>query len=306
MQENNWLIKRGITQTVINDFGIHIGNQYKIGKSIVIPINTPSGDFSFNKYRRSPDQGDIKPKYIYDKGSHTSLYGADKIKDVPAVLITEGELDSLVAWSHNIPAVSSTGGAGTFLAEWVEILKDKDVTICYDNDSAGGLGMAKVLKLLPKAHVLFLPDRPGVKDISDYVGSGGDLHELLRTRIHLGSVSEVRDDMSERQSLWRSVFFHEAYIDLNTQPVYEKSKRVYDDNTNKIQHAKNYPITRLLNFKQNKTLCIWHKEDSPSLHYYPKTNTVHCFGCSHHGDAIDVIRQLTGCSFVEALNKLSS
>ena len=92
---------------------------------------------------------DDKPKYIYDKGSKISLYGWWKAKTEKSILITEGEMDSLVAWSANIPAVSSTGGASSFQSEWAELFKDKDVTICFDNDSAGGVGMVKTLKIIP-------------------------------------------------------------------------------------------------------------------------------------------------------------
>lgn len=41
-------------------------------------------------------------------------------------------------------------------------------------------------------------------------------------------------------------------------------------------------------FVNNKSLCIFHKEDKPSLHYYSDSNTLYCFaGCYH-----DVIRKV--------------
>ena len=36
-------------------------------------------------------------------------------------------------------------------------------------------------------------------------------------------------------------------------------------------------------FINNKSLCIFHKEDKPSLHYYRDTNTVYCFAGCYHG-----------------------
>ncbi len=181
MNENmwiDWLTKRGITPAIIDKFGISFQPHPVMGEAIVIPVFDATGVWAFNKYRRDPMQGDVKPKYVYDSGSRATVYGAYFIHEESSVLITEGELDALVAWSYQIPAVSSTGGAGTFLPEWSSYFKDKDVTICYDNDPAGAGGMVRVLSILPQASILFLPDRPGIKDISDYVGSGGDLNGL--------------------------------------------------------------------------------------------------------------------------------
>lgn len=306
MKENiwkDWLNRRGITDAVIEEFGL----SYIEGDSIVIPIYAPDGTFSFNKYRRDPLQGDVKPKYKYDKGSQAKLYGAHKIIAERSVLITEGELDALVAWSLNIPAVSSTGGAGTFSEDWVTCLQGKDVTVCFDNDQAGAQGMVKVLALLPDASVLFLPDRPGIKDISDYVGSGGDLHEILRSRIHFSNLQEVIDDRSVRLSLWQSTFFHDAFIEAHTVPEFVKYERSEVSGKNgDIARAKSCPITDMLKFnREHKALCIWHNEKTPSLHYYKKNNTVYCFGgCGKAADAIDVYRKLHGSTFGEAVKAL--
>lgn len=302
MQENtwiDWLNHRGVSTKVIEEFGLHAGHHYEMGESIVIPITD-----SFNKYRRDPSQGDIKPKYKYDKGGQAALYGAKKIANKKTVLVTEGELDCLVAWSAHIPAVSSTGGAGTFLPEWADILNGKDVTLCFDNDTAGAAGMVKALAIVPWAYVLFLPDRPGVKDISDYVAGGGNLAELLRTRIHFPDIQSVYDDRAERLSLWRSTIFHDAYIEIHTTPVYVRTE--HRGNNDDVSRAKEYPIGNLIKVgREGKTLCIWHAEKTPSLHWYKKTNSVYCFGgCGKSGDVIDVYRQLHNCTFAEAVQEL--
>ncbi|UCF91074.1 MAG: hypothetical protein JSW39_22770 [Desulfobacterales bacterium] len=50
-------------------------------------------------------------------------------------------------------------------------------------------------------------------------------------------------------------------------------------------------------------LCPFHAEKTPSFMVFPD-NRFHCFGCGAHGDSIDFIRQLHGCSFQEALRHL--
>jgi hypothetical protein len=302
MQDNkfiNWLIQRGITPSVIEQFRLEVHEHFFIGSCIKIPIQGTD----FNKYRRDPEQ-DIKPKYISDKGLKAFLYGSIYITEASSVLITEGELDTLVAWSNNIPAVSSTGGANTFLAEWVELLKGKEVTICFDNDDAGAEGMVKVLALLPEAKVLLIPERPNIKDLTDYIKYGGDIHELLLTAKKYTDIEQVKDERALRISLFESVRFHDAYIEYHTPKVIPNSRYVARDNT-KVERAKTYPIGNLIEFRQKKACCIWHNEKTPSLTYYPKTNTVYCFGCGKHGDAIDVYKQIHQCGFKEAVTDLN-
>lgn len=298
----DWMQRRKISDEVISEFKIHCGSNPTFGECIVIPVCDDQGHFLFNKYRRNPTQ-DIKPKYLYDRGSKSALYGIHKAKDEKAILITEGEMDCLVAWSANIPAVSGTGGANTFLEEWGKYFIDKEVYICFDNDLAGGEGMVNALKVVPQAKIVFIPDRPGIKDISDYMQAGGDLNALLKTAKDLNTMEKVLEDRANRQSIWLSTFFHEAFVKEHNKTVYIPRER--DPNIkDKVLRAKDYPIDSFITFTRNKAKCIWHNEKTESMHYYKDTNIVYCFGCGKHGDAIDVYRQVHGCSFKEAIEKL--
>jgi len=294
----DWLNSRKISGQVLEDFGIYGEDQ------IVIPVLDLQGIFSFNKYRRSP-LTDEKPKYWYDKGAKISLYGWWKAKDEKTILITEGELDCITAWSHNIPAVTSTGGAMSFQKEWVSLFDGKEVIVCFDNDHAGADGMVKVLDLMPDAKVLFIPDRANMKDISDYVASGGDLHTLLKNAKRFDGVASVKEDMLQRIATFQSVYFHEAYIKAHTKSNIQYDRPTFDNDA--VTNAKLYPIPNLMEFRGNKACCPFHNEKTPSFNYFPKTNTCYCFGCSKFADAIDVYRQKFGCSFTDAvanLNKL--
>lgn len=311
MQDNNimrdWLSRRKISDSIISEFGIHWGSNPNVGGGcIVIPIHGPDGEFLYNKYRRNPLSEDT-PKYVYDKGGKIALYAVDKIDAGGPVLITEGEMDALVAWSSNIPAVSSTGGAMSFQEEWAKMLECNDVTFCFDNDAVGGAGMVKALGIIPKARVLFLPDRPGVKDISDYVAAGGDLKELLSTARAFDGLESVVSDRAERLALWKSVHFHDAYIKEHTKPTY--APRSEADRTGVaegVARAKAYPITSLLEFNtRGKAICPFHNEKTGSLHYYKDQNRAYCFGgCGRGYDSIDVYRKLYGVGFKEAVEKL--
>lgn len=299
----NWLHARKITDKVISEFGLSL----KEDGRLVIPVCDVHGTFLFNKYRRSPLSED-GPKYTYDKGGKLTLYGADKIHNEDSVLICEGEMDALVAWSANVPAVSGTGGAMSFSAEWVEMFKGKDVTLCFDNDPAGGEGMAKAFDLFPmgSVKVLFIPDKPGVKDISDYVSQGGNINGLLKTARTYNSEEDIRSDMAERESVWQSVYFHTAWIKNHTKPERVVRARDTGMGTN-IERAKGVLLTELLSFNGGgNALCPFHSETEGSLHYYKDNNKAWCFGgCGRGYDAIDIVMKQEGVGFKEAVERLN-
>ena len=303
-----WLLRRKISASVLETFEVSEGHHDTMGDCIVIPVKNEAGGFSFNKYRRHPLR-ETGPKYIYDTGGHVTLYGAWHLSadKGETVIWTEGELETLVCWSHRLAAVSSTGGSKSVKKDWAELLKDKNVIICFDNDEAGGEGMVKALEVLPGAKVMFLPDRPGIKDVTDYVVSGGDLHDLVKGAVRFDGIEAVREDRAKRVAIWQSTFFHDAYLKKEEERVWHASKPVGKklDGT-ELERAKAYPIDSLIEFRSDKAQCIWHLDvDKDDLHYYRQTNTVYCFACGKHGDAIDVYRQLhDGCTFKEAVEAL--
>jgi len=320
----HWLHKRGITDEVIALFNITIHNHPQIGECIRIPVvDGPNG---WAKYRRDPLQ-DLKPKYLYDSGGKVTLYGADKLRgkddgkyhvqsngydlkmldNHTQVLVTEGELDTLVAWSHNIPAVSSTGGAMSWQEEWAKLLTSYDVYLAFDNDDAGAEGMVRVLQYIPTAKVVLIPETPGVKDISDYVSRGGDLHKLIQSAKTYASVSDVEEDMAHRKATWQSTRFHEKFLE---KARHKEQRSNAEPNpytgTDPVLKARAYPMTNLIEFKRNKACCPWHKDATPSLAYYPKTNSAYCFGaCGKGYDAIDAYMHVHGCGFKEAIKELN-
>jgi DNA primase len=48
-----------------------------------------------------------------------------------------------------------------------------------------------------------------------------------------------------------------------------------------------------------------HDQKTPSLKFYPESQSYHCFGCNAHGDAISLVQHLDGCSFMQALSQLA-
>lgn len=314
MQQNNeqfsgsgeralsWLQNRGISPEVVRLFNLSWYQHPLHGPCIRIPVN---GQWA--KYRRDP-LDERKPKYWYDTGSRVSLYGLSEFLSVPerkTVVITEGELDTLVLWSLNIPAITSTGGALSFQEEWKSTLEGKDVYVCFDNDDAGAEGMARILEFLPDAKVIFIPEQPNVKDISDFVARGGDFHALMQTARSYASTTDVEEERVARLAQWLPVRFHDKYLDKRRTRELRRLSPKFIDKTDDVAVAKLVPMDSLMEFTRRKAVCPWHNERTPSLHYYPKTNSAYCFGsCGRAYDVIDLYRLQHSCSFRDAVDAL--
>jgi DNA primase len=55
-----------------------------------------------------------------------------------------------------------------------------------------------------------------------------------------------------------------------------------------------------------KSLCIFHNEKTPSLHFYPGANNYHCYGCGANGDSIRLVMDAKGLGFLDTLQYLGS
>lgn len=167
-----WFASRTVSEQTLADFNIGWN-----GKRIIFPIYSPTGEYLFSKYRRDP-ASEEGPKYTYEAGATAALYGAHRLNEKHFIIICEGEGDLLTLYSHGYTAVTSTGGAGTFKDEWIELLTGKDLYVCYDNDEAGLKGAVKLLTKLP-AKMVLVPRAEGVKDITNYIQTGGSFPILL-------------------------------------------------------------------------------------------------------------------------------
>lgn len=294
-----WLHARKITDAAIERFSLVWS-----ADRVTIPIRDAPGRFLFNKYRHLT--GDVK--YRYDKGGMASLFGADTVGDAKRVVICEGELDTVALWGAGIVAVSSTGGCGTWRKEWSDLLADKEVIICYDNDDAGMKGAVNTLSFTPWAKVVFVPPEAGVKDVTDYLVRGGNMEGLLATAQHFVDVSVVDTDALRRAALWQNTVFHEEWKKRFVPVVAPTPSRTVAHSVgDERARAKEYPIENIISFGQRgKAKCLWHSEKTASLAWNKKNNTAHCFGaCARTFDSIDAYMKVWDVDFKEAIKKLS-
>lgn len=318
----SYLNSRGISDAVIERSGISWD-----GHRIAIPVRDSQGNILFKKYRRDPSLSE-GPKYSYDKGATAALFNSETLRNASTVIITEGELDALVLESQGLPAVSSTGGSGTFLREWNELFREKQVFVCYDNDAAGVAGAIKVSSIIPHAQVIELPDLGGkVKDVTDFFQVAptpfidftvlASKARMYRVPGEEAKIKELKDRyqdlMIERRNLLNEggvSRYLDAVIEHLCDRIEEKKKKAKPRGPSisgtQLERAKATPITDLLKFNRDGfTRCIWHSEDTPSMHYYKERNIVKCFGCGEFGDVLDVYMKINSVTLKEALDALA-
>lgn len=286
----SYLNQRGISDRIIDDFLLGWN-----GWRITIPVFGRDGKLSTFRLAKDPDDTSNTPKMLSASGSKVELYGWETLLAQPqAVVICEGEFDRLVLESHEINAVTSTGGAATFKPEWVEAFPPSvEVYICFDNDQAGRLGACKVAELIPHARLVELPAE---------VGEGGDVTDFF---FRLG---RTRDDFLALLSAATLLARPEPAV-RNTNSRALPSTGMHSE----LERLKQLVpidqlIARFLPLCRTARHCVgrcpFHDDTHPSFVVYPQSHSFYCFGCQAHGDALDFLMRYQNLTFPEAIQVL--
>lgn len=162
-----WLLDRSITLDAIRRFQLgHTGRAFTI--PVVVPPLDTLGErlprLAALKFRLDPAKdlctdGCTCDKYWGTAGSNSGVLfdplhvlrsgeASARYRGTQAVVLTEGELDAVVLAQHGIPACSSISGSQD--TRCLEGIQGADVTLCYDQDTAGLAGAEKVADFLRK------------------------------------------------------------------------------------------------------------------------------------------------------------
>lgn len=182
MKPQEYLDQHGISEKSVEKFGLILDHD-----KITFPIRDIEGTFCYNKYRHLSENA--AGKFSFDKGSQTSLYNVEALKNGDYVFIVEGEPDCIRLDQEGIVAVTNTSGSSTFKKEWAEHFFGKRVYVLYDNDEAGKTGASKVKDVLPSAIIITLPEE--FKDICEYFlkHSKKDFQRLVKEQTQKGMIS---------------------------------------------------------------------------------------------------------------------
>ena len=180
----DWLrTERGYTDSSIDawDLGFcpksyKVAGEYWLERGVVIPhFQGVTRHWAVN-VRRSAG----KPKYQKMSGSKYGVYGVDTMYNQEIVFMTEGEFDAILLYQHVCDfAGVITLGANTNRLDPVTwgrfLLPVKYLLPAYDLDEAGRRGLRALMGESGRIIQADLPASDGVKDVTDFWKSGGNL-----------------------------------------------------------------------------------------------------------------------------------
>lgn len=147
-----------------------IGHEPYIGK-LSIPYLTPSGTIDIRFRALSPDAGG--PKYMSRPGATTHIFNVNALdRDADALVVCEGELDTVVATQAGFAAVGLPGANNwkpfysRVLADWTKV-----ILLC-DGDNAGREMAKNLSRELDNVFPVFMPEGQDVNDV--YLAEGAD------------------------------------------------------------------------------------------------------------------------------------
>jgi len=172
-QSKEYWEKRGISSGTIN--------RYKLGyhkEWYMIPIFQDGLFRNFQMRREVPE----KKILSYYQGVGRLLFNSDIMKITDKIIISEGPTDCLRLVQEGVPCVSHNAGAENWNENWFRyFIHQKEIVVCYDNDSAGELGAKKVAKNLGiyRTKIYTFPGMSKGYDIIDFYRDGGMTRQLL-------------------------------------------------------------------------------------------------------------------------------
>ncbi len=169
--------ERGLVADTISRY--EVGYDEGLDK-YVLPVREGGRLMNLRRYKRGAPPGD-KMRNASGHGSPPRLYPS--LPPSGAIVVCEGEWDALVLNQHGILAVTSTGGAGSFLEEWVRLFRRRHVAFVYDCDDAGRqhapAHAAKVATVARSVRVVDLdPSRDDKWDVNDWFNEGRSAEDL--------------------------------------------------------------------------------------------------------------------------------
>jgi hypothetical protein len=169
-----WLDEvRGLSQQTIEKYEIG----YDSGRIYTIPVRGPENEI-WNVRFYDPSPGAVRRKIWSESGygSPNRLYPISVFDlDPSEIVIGEGEWDILLLLQNGIPAVTRTGAADVWLAEWGSFFKDRTVYLCNDRDDKGSKAdrvIARSLRHVADVRVIELPyprEKKHGKDVTDFL-----------------------------------------------------------------------------------------------------------------------------------------
>lgn len=167
-----WYGIRGYTEETVDRFRLgYTGEWY------TIPIYVDGSFTNFQCLRHEP-----RRRKVWYVGLGALPFNFSILAVTPWIIVAEGPVDAIMLRQNNIPAVSQTGGSGTWKNKWLRYFIDtKRIHVCYDNDVAGNEGSVRVAEKLggSRTKIYNFWDYDEGFDVTDFFRDGGTRESFL-------------------------------------------------------------------------------------------------------------------------------
>lgn len=210
----DYLDGRGFSREVIEKYKLGVCTEF--GRRWLVYPYLSKGKCVFVKYRTiPPDEKDFRSL----KGLPVPLFNEDAItKDMPELILCEGEADCLSLLSNGVQYVVGVPGANAKKSAWIKMLDEADpkrMYILFDNDKVGQAAAKELANRIGIERVLniYIPPEEGIKDINEWFKAGHTPAEFeeLKSQAHPFDVEgilpanevieEIRSLIQDRGSL---------------------------------------------------------------------------------------------------------
>lgn len=191
------------------------------------------------------------PKMLSNSGALSGwLIPYDKfLNSSDTCYLFEGEKDMLMARDLGINAYTLTGGAGAIPNEYViNSFKNKDIIVCYDNDSAGRKGMNNLFNTLKdivkSIRYINIGDvvKENKEDFYDYIQKyNGNVFEFYSLKLHefniedtLENITTIKKALSEsllKRDLKSIITVTSEFSDPYSVPTIVECEKLKDTNS---------------------------------------------------------------------------
>jgi len=197
------------TEDIVSALGLSMADLFPASKTKDTPLKLiqtydyrdEAGELLYQVQRFEPKtfrqrRPDGKGGWTYSlKDTRRVLYQLPELTRAESIIIVEGEKDVDSLRAMKFVATWNPGGAGKWLPEYSDHLKDKHVVLIPDNDDPGREHMLKVAQALQgvAANIRWLeiPDLPVKGDVSDFIASFDDM-EAAEERLAI-MISEAKE-----------------------------------------------------------------------------------------------------------------
>ncbi|MCK4858651.1 MAG: toprim domain-containing protein, partial [candidate division Zixibacteria bacterium] len=213
---------QGIPRERLKDAGLLRKNGSPFFRRVITIPYFEGNTVSLIRARTDPETQ--RKTYFPLLGYDVQLYNRNALTRSANIVLTEGELDCIVAEQHGFSAIG-VPGANAFKEEWKSLFDNLDIVfVCFDADEAGRGSASRICPVLgEKARIIQLPDG---QDLSDFFNSGksaDDLRQLLddgRSFMDLEIARIEALPMNQQRPQLRKLFPYLATLDSVDRKVY--------------------------------------------------------------------------------------